>query len=340
MGSVLGSIFGFGDKLKRRLKDAVSNPSDYAEMTADENRNEWNRNSDERSLGFFNPVPLGTMGNFVFRKALEDAVPSMSRRDFMKKSAGLAAGSTVGAGVTAKLLRKFAPEEKQIAKEVSVEAAPKYRYNSLKEYLDDVGMRADEEANIAASELGFRPGREFDSFVEERTTPWTKRILQSDEEAYNTAKFFYKDSLKDPTTGKWIDPYTGQPHGEKFLKNIRNTVDDFSPQAKKEMNLWKNLHGDDWHSTDMYKWEQFKDPDGGFIHSNDGNYKIFSEDAIKRWGATDLEANKIYPQIYTNSGHQQEIVNTGLWKHTGFNTRQEVDNHMKTFLEVASKKYK
>lgn len=349
MGSVLGSIFGFGNKMKRRLRDAVSNPSDYAEMTADENRNEWRKNPDERSLGFFNPVPLGTMGNFTMRKELGDAVANLSRRDFLKKSAGLAGGTAAASIPGAKLLQKFAPEERAIAKEAVTEATPKYKYNSLKEYLDDVTDYSHdighERAYESAMEHGYNNHPEADRYMDDFVDNFDfskiqKERLLRDEEAYNTAKFFYKDNLKDPTTGKWIDPFTGKPHSEEFLRNIRNTIEDFSPQAKKEMNLWKNLHGDDWHSTDIHKWEQFKDPDGGFIHSNDGNYKIFSEDAIKRWGATHLEANKIYPQIYTNSGHQQEIVNTGLWKHTGFNTRQEVDNHMKTFFEVASKKYK
>lgn len=41
---VLGSIFGFGDTLKRRLKDAASNPRDFTEMAIDQNQNEWRKN--------------------------------------------------------------------------------------------------------------------------------------------------------------------------------------------------------------------------------------------------------------------------------------------------------
>lgn len=220
MGSVLGSIFGFGDKMKRRLRDAVSNPSDYAEMTADENRNEWNRNPDERSLGFFNPVPLGTMGNFTFRKALEDAVPSISRRDFLKKSGGIAAGAAT-AGVVPKLLRKFAAEEKPIADAVAQTAkeAPKYKYNSLKEYLDDVQMWAKEDFKAAdLSGQGARYSK--DEFA--------KRTLLQDELAYNEAK----RNLSSLNPKK--DYATGLPPQSQV-----DLLDSFSPQAKKDMKFYK-----------------------------------------------------------------------------------------------------
>lgn len=210
MGSVLGSIFGFGNKMKRRLRDAVSNPSDYAEMTADENRNEWRKNPDERSLGFFNPVPLGTMGNFVLRKSLEDALPSMSRREFMKKSAGLAGGTAAASIPGTKLLQKFAPEEKAIAKEVAVEAAPKYRYNSLKEYLDDVSTKA--EGDILMSEHPWSESRHTEDVI------WR---LKNDEIVYNNAK-------------------RGKELGD-VLPNDKYTLNEFSPQAKKEMKEYKDF---------------------------------------------------------------------------------------------------
>lgn len=303
MSSVLGSIFGFGDKMKRRLRDAVSNPSDYAEMTADENRNEWKRNPDERSLGFFNPVPLGTMGNFAFRKALEDAVPSMSRRDFLKKSGGIAAGAAT-AGVVPKLLRKFAAEEKPIADAVAQTAkeTPKYKYNSLKEYLDDVKTQA------------------FSKFNEPHTANWDikpndlikERLLQ-DETEHKTAKFFYKDNLKDPTTGKWINPYNGQPHGEEFLQNIRNTTDDFSPQAKKEMGALKSLHGDDWtHQAQTSEFRHYLDNSG--IIQGKPQYR----------GDRTIPSNEFYWNGKTPIDTQYEHLNP---KSSGFNFWDETGGH-------------
>lgn len=216
--SALGKIFGFGDSLKRRLRDAISNPSDYAEMTADQNQNEWKRNPDERSLGFFNPVPLGTMGNFVLRKSLEDALPSMSRREFMKKSAGLAGGTAAASIPGTKLLQKFAPEEKAIAKEVAVEAAPKYKYNSLEEYLDDV------ESKVYSRYDDAEPMSAMSNRDQIR-----ERLLQ-DEQAYKTAK----DNLARPNPKK--DFNTGLPP-----KSQVDQMNAFSPQAKQEMKEFKSL---------------------------------------------------------------------------------------------------
>jgi len=88
-----------------------------------------------------------------------------------------------------------------------------------------------------------------------------KRRLIEDEAGHETSKFFYKDSLKDPKTGEWVNPYTGQPHSEEFLKNIPNTKDHFSPQAKQEMKNWKQQHGDSWNdfssdrSLDLFELE-------------------------------------------------------------------------------------
>lgn len=238
MGSVLGSIFGFGNKMKRRLRDAVSNPSDYAEMTADENRNEWRKNPDERSLGFFNPVPLGTLSNFTMRKELEDAVANLSRRDFLKKSAGLAGGTAAASIPGAKLLQKFAPEERAIAKEAVTEAAPKYKYNSLKEYLDDVTDYSHdighERAYESAMEHGYNshPGadRYMDDFVDNFDFSKIQRErLLADETAYKEAKrnLSSLSPKKDPTTG--LPP-----------QSQRDLIDSFSPQAKKEMKLLKD----------------------------------------------------------------------------------------------------
>ncbi len=230
---VLGSIFGFGDQIKRNVRDFASNPRDYIEGAVHQNNIEWKKDPIERSLGFFNPVPLGTMGNFVLNKKLQEAATNLSRRDFMKKSAGLAAGSAVGAGATAKLLRKFAPEERAIVKEAVVEAAPKYKYNSLKEYWDDINS----EVNSSVGPRGWQTTEggfgTYDDLVKQR--------LLQDEELYKNSKFFYKDDLWDKKAGGYIDPFSGKLHDEEFLKNIPNTKDWFSPQAKAEMKEYKNF---------------------------------------------------------------------------------------------------
>lgn len=255
MGSVLGSIFGFGNKLKRNLRESVSNPSGYMEEIANnleysrQHKNPeisggqlWKRplTEDEKitqsinnGLGFLNPVPLGTMGNFAFRKALEDAVPSMSRRDFLKKSGGIAAGAAT-AGVVPKLLRKFAAEEKPIADAVAQTAkeAPKYKYNSLKEYLDDAQMWAKED--FKAAELSRRGARySKDEFF--------KRQLLNDELAYKTAK----ENLARPNPRK--DFKTGLPPQSQV-----DRMNAFSPQAKKEMSAWKEMRGRGWENIDEY----------------------------------------------------------------------------------------
>lgn len=257
MGSVLGSIFGFGNKMKRRLRDAVSNPSDYVKMTADENRNEWRRNPDERSLGFFNPVPLGTLSNFTMRKELGDTLTNLSRRDFLKKSAGLAGGTAAASIPGAKLLQKFAPEERAIAKEVVTEAAPKYKYNSLKEYLDDVIDYSHdighERAYESAMEHGYNnhPGadRYMDDFVDNFDFSKIQRErLLADETAYKEAKrnLSSLSPKKDPTTG--LPP-----------QSQRDLIDSFSPQAKQEMkdlketiNFYRGLADDSGTWADAY----------------------------------------------------------------------------------------
>ena len=243
--SALGKIFGFGDSLKRRLRDAISNPSDYAEMTADQNQNEWKRNQDERSLGFFNPVPLGTMGNFVLRKSLEDALPSMSRREFMKKSAGLAGGTAAASIPGAKLLQKFAPEERTIAKEAAIEAAPKHKYNSLKEYLDDVSTKA--EGDILMSGHPWSDSRHTEDII------WR---LKNDEIVYNNAK-------------------RGKELGD-VLPNDKYTLNEFSPRAKQEMKEFKSLTKQiDTDYTGTHDWTEWA------IKNMENPTSISTE--LKRW---------------------------------------------------------
>lgn len=254
----------------------------------------------------------------------------MTRRTFNK---GLAA---TGAGVAAGgLLSKFA-KAPEIAKAAETLApATKHKYNTLAEYLDDVTKKThsdlldhypwEKQYNNKTGKDEFISRVQEDNFKKYHSDRVQQRLKQ-DEADYKASKELYGNKIYEvyPSSGKEPLKYE----------------DVFSPQAKEEMKLWKNLHGDDWHSADLEKWNKFKNPEDGFIHSHDGNYKIFSQDAIDNWGEKDLEPNKIYPQIYSNSGHQAEIVDTGLWNHKGFNTRAEVDDHMKKFWEVANKNKK
>jgi len=253
---VLGSIFGFGDQIKRNIRDFASNPKDYVEGAVHQNNIEWKKDPVERSLGFFNPVPLGTMGNFVIQKKLEEAATNLSRREFMKKSAGLAGGTAAASVPGAKLLQKFAPEERAIAKEAVVEAAPKYKYNSLKEYLDDVQMWAKEDYKAAdLSGQGARYSK--DEFA--------RRQLLNDEALYKEAKAADMDSLVRQQKF---------PDYEKYKRSL----DSFSPQAKQEMKALKELHGDDWVS---YRPDSYYD-DMGIIQGRpqynfDGSPRMSSE---------------------------------------------------------------
>jgi hypothetical protein len=235
---VLGSIFGFGNTMKKRLRDAVSNPLDYAEMSADQNQNEWEKNPEERAMGFFNPIPLGSVNNFHLQKKLAEAATSLSRREFLKRSAGIAGGTAAASVPGAKLLQKFAPEERALAKEANaakqaaVEAAPKYKYNSLKEYLDDVQMWAKEDFKEGMSKAGiggnFR-GRE----------DYLKQRLLQDEDLYKQAKEIQGEYHSRP--GYYERDHGWSPATKEDVIARRSTLDSFSPQAKKEMKNWKEL---------------------------------------------------------------------------------------------------
>lgn len=210
--SILAGIFRMGDQVKRNLRDFAGNPGDYLDNVAHQNNIEWKKDPVERSMGFFNPVPLGTMTPFMLRKQIEDVATNMSRRDFMKKSAGIAGGTAAASIPGAKLLQKFAPEERQVAKQVAAETAPKYKYNSLKEYLDDVKASAEDKATAYTNQYGGDRTMHQPSYERAR--------LLGDELKYTNAKNGQR--LGDVTKGD-----------EEFLNA-------FSPQAKKEMKEYKD----------------------------------------------------------------------------------------------------
>lgn len=390
---ILANIFRMGDQVKRNLRDFAGNPGDYLDNVAHQNNIEWKKDPIERSMGFFNPVPLGKVDPFLLRKQMKEAIKeitskpkipplpqevfeqayrdfpevprelmerhlkqayktgvaektsdpntwsaaqrtmydngdwkgfsksrgysdveiadfnemlslhkqmgeylpdkkgpngevwddlgsidaflvnpyvektkqllssfeknpiqSQSRRDFMKKSGGIAAGTAAASIPGAKLLQKFAPEERTLAKEANVakqtavEAAPKYKYNSLKEYLDDAKMWAKEDFKAAdLSGQGARYSK--DEFL--------KRQLLADEAKYNAASKNGKQKwTTDESTGipRTRNSYTtikaedGTEHiydtvSGRILNPVEDHLNSFSPQAKKEMKEFKELSG-------------------------------------------------------------------------------------------------
>jgi hypothetical protein len=257
MSEILGKIFGFGDQIKRNIRDFASNPKDYVEGAVHQNNIEWKKDPIERSVGFFNPVPLGTMGNFALRKELGEAVTNLSRREFMKKSAGIAGGTAAASIPGAKLLQKFAPEERALAKEAVVESTPKYKYNSLKEYLDDVQGSVKEKADMAFPHTGkdaWTP-REYENAL---NSDFRRRLLD-DEAAYNKNRNLMEqvNASKLPKETVFYDPAAGR---STTFREMEQHVNAFSPQAKQEMKDWKNFtstyrQADDWsRPDDMMDW--------------------------------------------------------------------------------------
>lgn len=369
---ILANIFRMGDQVKRNLRDFAGNPGDYLDNIAHQNNIEWKKDPIERSMGFFNPVPLGNVSPFMLRKQMKEAIKeitskpripplpqesinqalkdfpevpkelmekymkqayktgvaektsnpdtwsqaqrtmydmgdwkgfsksrgyskeeiadfdemlslhkqmgeylpdkkgpngeawddlgsidaflvnphvektkellssfeknpiqSTSRRDFMKKSAGIAGGTAAASIPGAKLLQKFAPEERAAVKQAAVEAAPKYKYNSLKEYLDDVETKAySAHDNPVDYQMLGDDASSIPNLMREQ--------LIRDESLYKQSKFNYDPKLKDPVSGNWIDPFTGNPRSKEFLENVPDTTKYFSPQAKKEMKEFKS----------------------------------------------------------------------------------------------------
>jgi hypothetical protein len=248
--SILGSIFGFGNRLKSGLRNAAENPGAALEMMADRNRNNWKENPDQQSMGFFNPVPLGTMGNFVLQKKLGDAATNLSRRDFLQKSGGLAAGAAAASIPGSKLLQKFAPEERALVKEAVTEAAPKYKYNSLSDYLKDTQKDIISKTNSDFSHLPGRDpytGAQYESVLNSRM----RDRLLDDEAYYRSAKDMFKPGgTRDPAVYNIPEGY----------KASYKSLDDFSPQAKKEMSEYKDFvkqyRGEEHWSRpdDMQEW--------------------------------------------------------------------------------------
>ena len=153
---------------------------------------------------------------------LINGTTSLSRREALKKIGGISGGAAVtGGGVG--LLRKFADK-------AAVDAAPKvadnvishknYRFNTLADYLDNVKMKAQDEAFIEHAENGGLWGEDVQ---EQSIRKWINHFLKNDEANYTNAKNIASNYLK-------LDPKSMHPSP---------ILDAFSPQAKQEMNIFK-----------------------------------------------------------------------------------------------------
>lgn len=169
---------------------------------------------------------------------LINGTTSLSRREALKKIGGISGGAAVtGGGVG--LLRKFADK-------AAVDAAPKvadnvishknYRFNTLADYLDNVKMKAQDEAFIEHAENGGLWGEDVQ---EQSIRKWINHFLKNDEAHYTNAKDFASGSPENlwakppPPMEVKYNPVSNQFENIEYL-------DAFSPQAKQEMNEFKS----------------------------------------------------------------------------------------------------
>ncbi len=174
----------------------------------------------------------------------KDVLENPGRREFAKKAGAIGLGSTALAKAIKYLdeLEKATP----IAKEVedvapAAKAATKYKYNSLKEYADDLNVRSRE---------GYSS-----TFPQENTGYLDNvkaQLAKSDEEAYNLEKAHINSSLIPED-----EPYT--------------VLHNFSPQAKAEMKAFKE-QADNWSYS---KAESQADAMEGFGWNTSKEYDSF-----------------------------------------------------------------
>lgn len=168
----------------------------------------------------------------------------ISRRDLIKKGA-ITAGGVGALAAAPSLLRNFAKEAEHTIPKVAAHAADngavstakKYKYNTLKEYLDDVQNRS--------YDYGFTESTSRDAIPD---------ILKDDEYVYETAKRFKEKygSISEyhaSPQGIWEKKhgFDGASQGTNLHK-----VDEFSPQVKQEMKALKQVYGDDWYNSNIH----------------------------------------------------------------------------------------
>lgn len=172
----------------------------------------------------------------------------MDRRQFNKTAAASAAGAAVGGGLLSKFIPKAKvadklPEATQVAKVADkIESSP-YKYNTLKEYLDNV----DEYVTTNIDNLsGYGDTKE----------QIMKEILLCDEYLYTSMK-------------------AGQRAG--FDKqHTKDVLNEFSPQAKKEMKEFKSLTKQiDTDYANPHDWTEWA------IRDSEDPTKIIEE--LKKW---------------------------------------------------------
>lgn len=202
--------------------------------------------------GYSIPYALGKAGVNLGKAGLKKGISavadkinaplgSASRREFMKKSAAVGAGSTVAVKLAEKLLapKLEATAAPKIAEEV-VEQVPKYKYNSLTEYLDHLKGQAEEQASIAASENGLS-GRAAEDYIENNINTWFSWLAKKEEQTYNQAKDLVEEAK-----------HIGGEQWESipvFQQNHLDALNAFSPEAKAEMKTFKqktNQMAKDW----------------------------------------------------------------------------------------------
>jgi len=167
----------------------------------------------------------------LYDKLIEGGT-SLSRREALKKLGALSGGAAIagsGVGVLRKLADNVVTDvAPKVLDNVAVQAAKKYKFNSLTEYLAYIRNRASEEAHIQAEELG---GGFSEDDLLGSTDEWTRKMLQAEETFYNTHK-------RNIATGQEPTPWEinfqqGRPAEAMYADEI------LSPQAKQEMKDFK-----------------------------------------------------------------------------------------------------
>lgn len=137
-----------------------------------------------------------------------------------------------GVAVAPSLLRNFSKDVEHVVPKVAETLQNKHMYDSLDEYLADVSHYS----HVSTDYPGLSPREIY------------KDVLQGDEQLYESMK-------------------AGQAQGfdEDYMKSLLNQ---FSPKAKQEMNIFKQLNPN-WYS-DLEVMKQF---DRGTLWTPDGDYK-------------------------------------------------------------------
>lgn len=169
----------------------------------------------------------------------------MDRRTFNKAAAITGAAGAVGAG---SLLRKFGKETAEVVPKVadnaSLAAVKKYKYNSLKEYLDDV------ETSVYSK----YDEPWFDEVNDLTARQQIQHRLLQDEKMYQISKKGHGQiinenaSFHSPRLRHDFRPIKAEDGSSHLYDNVSGKIIDpndyknaFSPQAKKEMKEYKDF---------------------------------------------------------------------------------------------------